>query len=72
MDQDQREPLYRFAANGRAYNPGTGAGGPAQACAIAREGARKLPNVEHTVHDRNGKLVASYTLVRGKMEVRMP
>jgi hypothetical protein len=72
VDRDQREPLYRFAANGREYHSGTRAGGPAEACAIAREGARKLPDVEHTVHDRNGKLLASYKLVAGKMQVRMP
>lgn len=72
MDREQREQRYRFVAAGRTYHSGDRVGGPAEACAIAREAARRTPNVEHTVHDRDGKLVAAYKLVGGHMTVRMP
>jgi hypothetical protein len=70
--REQREQRYRFVAAGREYHSGFGVGGPAEACGIAREAARKTPNVEHAVHERDGKLLAAYKLVAGRMTVRMP
>lgn len=73
MDREQREPLFRFVAAGRTYHSGRGVGGAGEACQIARDAARAAPNVEHSVHlNRDGKLVAAYKLVAGKLTVRMP
>lgn len=72
MAQDQREQRYRFVAAGREFHSGLYVGGPAEACDIAREAARKTPNVEHAVHERDGRLLAAYKVVAGRMTVRMP
>lgn len=71
MDRDHHEHRYSFVAAGRQYHSGFAVGGPAEACEIARKAARASPNVEHTVHDRGGKFLAAYTLVNGRMKVRM-
>lgn len=72
MDRGQREQRYRFVAGGREYHSGDRIGGPAEACEVAREAARKRPGVEHAVHHRDGSLLASYKLVGNHMTVRMP